>query len=134
MSVFERFGKVVRQDTALFVQSPGDDEVVGTGDPLQVTHIALQLSDIQLEDTDVLLEFSDIQFENADILLELSDIQLEDANVLFEFAEALPQFSKSLIHLGDQLQQQGFQFGNFVRHSSGLSSARKYDPYFQAMP
>ncbi len=66
VGVFERFGKVVRQDTALFVQSPGDDEVVGTGDPLQVTHIALQLSDIQLENTDILLK-------DGNVLLEFSD-------------------------------------------------------------
>jgi hypothetical protein len=62
VGLFKRFREVVRQDTALFVQAAGDDEVVGTGDPLQVAHIALQLSDVQLENTDILLQFGDILF------------------------------------------------------------------------
>jgi hypothetical protein len=55
VGLFKRFREVIRQDTALFVQAAGDDEVVGAGDPLQVAHIALQLSDVQLENTDILL-------------------------------------------------------------------------------
>jgi hypothetical protein len=42
MGLFKRFREVIRQDTALFVQAAGDDEVVGT----QLSNVLLQVSHV----------------------------------------------------------------------------------------